>query len=217
MPPSTLTPLVPSVQPLALLSGLQVAEDTPTTWTLEQLYGRSEDANGRPLRIASITHSTDCSVVINANGTVTFTPHAHFNGTTSFSYSIQDTLGNTVATVAAAPSVLAVNDAPSFTVGDGKVTTVISTSNDAGRSVTLQPDGKIVVAGHTWNGNNYDFALVRYNADGSLDTTFGSDGTGKVPTAFGAVDDVGHSVTVQSDGKIVVAGQAWNSSNYDFE
>ncbi len=92
----------------------------------------------------------------------TLPPHAHFNGTASFSYSIQDTLGNTVATVAAEPSVLAVNDAPSFTVGDGKVTTDIGTSNDAGRSVTLQPDGKIVVAGQAANGgSNYDFAKNR--------------------------------------------------------
>ena len=49
------------------------------------------------------------------------------------------------------------------------------------------------------------FALVRYNADGSLDTTFSGDG--KLTTAIGTSDGA-HSVTVQPDGKILVAGDA---------
>ncbi|MFM7738513.1 MAG: VCBS domain-containing protein, partial [Planctomycetota bacterium] len=63
----------------------------------------------------------------------------------------------------------------SFGTG-GKVTTPVGTSNDwgysGGYSVTIQPDGKIVVAGRAYNGSNTDFALVRYNADGSLDARF---------------------------------------------
>jgi uncharacterized delta-60 repeat protein len=50
-------------------------------------------------------------------------------------------------------------------------------------SVIQQADGKLVVAGYSYNGSNDDFALVRYNADGSLDTGF--DGDGKVTTAIG--------------------------------
>jgi uncharacterized delta-60 repeat protein len=42
-------------------------------------------------------------------------------------------------------------------------------SLDHGAAILLQPDSKIVVAGYSWSGNNYDFALVRYNTDGSLD------------------------------------------------
>jgi hypothetical protein len=57
------------------------------------------------------------------------------------------------------------------------------------------------------------FALARYNADGSLDTSF--DGDGKVTTAIGAGDDYGYSVIQQSDGKLVVAGYSWNGSNDD--
>ncbi|MFN9912911.1 MAG: hypothetical protein ACK53L_10015, partial [Pirellulaceae bacterium] len=59
----------------------------------------------------------------------------------------------------------------SFGTG-GKVTTDIGTGAEIGFSVMLQPDGKIVVAGQAWNGSNDDFALVRYNADGSLDARF---------------------------------------------
>src|ERR1044071_4855271 len=58
--------------------------------------------------------------------------------------------------------------------------------------------------GSSSNGRNYDFALVRYTAEGALDTSFGS--TGKVITAIGSGDDYANSVAVQSDGKIVVAG-----------
>ena len=110
----------------------------------------------------------------------------------------------------------AANTAPTFAigVGDGVATTPIGSSNDNARSIALQSDGKILVAGSSWNGTNSDFALVRYNSDGSLDTTFSGDG--KVTTAIGSGDDTGYSVAVQSDGKILVAGYSWNGSNSDF-
>ncbi len=91
--------------------------------------------------------------------------------------------------------------------GDGKLTTAFGTSGDEGYSVALQSDGKIVVAGYSFNNvsGNDDFALVRYNANGTLDTSF--DGDGKLTTDFGGYDSA-QSVAVQSDGKIVVAGDS---------
>ena len=89
---------------------------------------------------------------------------------------------------------------------DGKVTTAIGSGNDYGYAMAVQSDGKIVVAGISNNGNNDDFALARYNTDGSLDTSFGSNG--KVTTAIGSGDDDALAVAVQSDGKIVVAGSS---------
>ena len=103
----------------------------------------------------------------------------------------------------------------SFGGGDGKVITPIGGGDEPGNSVTLQPDGKIVVAGYSFNGTNNDFALVRYNADGTLDTTFGG-GDGNVVTPIGTNQDVGYSVTVQPDGKIVVAGYSRTGANEDF-
>ncbi|MGD9562114.1 MAG: PxKF domain-containing protein [Pyrinomonadaceae bacterium] len=97
---------------------------------------------------------------------------------------------------------------------DGKVTTDILSSTDEARSVAIQPDGKIVVAGYSFNGSNYDFAVVRYIADGSLDTTFDTDG--KVTTAVLSSHDYAQSVAIQPDGRIVVAGRSQNGSNYDF-
>jgi uncharacterized delta-60 repeat protein len=92
--------------------------------------------------------------------------------------------------------------------GDGKVTTPIGASDDIAYSITIQTDGKIVAAGSSYNGQNRDFALVRYNPDGSLDTTF--DGDGKVTTDFGPYDEA-HSVAIQSDGKLVAAGTGSHS------
>ena len=94
----------------------------------------------------------------------------------------------------------------SFGTG-GKVITFIGTGgvSDNPHSVAIQSDGKIVVVGDSWNGSNQDFAVVRYNPNGSLDTTF--NGTGKVLTDFGG-GDIAYTVAIGSDGKIVVGGHA---------
>ncbi len=95
----------------------------------------------------------------------------------------------------------------------GKVTTAIGSGNDSSYSVALQSDGKVVVAGYSSNGSNNDVAVVRYNSNGTLDTTFGTGG--KVTTAIGSNTDFGYSVALQSDGKVIVAGDSWNGSNND--
>jgi uncharacterized delta-60 repeat protein len=90
----------------------------------------------------------------------------------------------------------------------GKVTTTVAKHSSAD-SVAIQSDGKIVVAGNSFiDGNNNDFAVVRYNANGNLDTSFNQ--TGKATADFGA-HDFGHSVAVHSDGRIVVAGYTTKS------
>lgn len=96
----------------------------------------------------------------------------------------------------------------------GKVTTAIGSSQDEGTSAVVQGDGKIIVAGHSLNGGDRDFALVRYNADGSLDTGFGSGG--KVTTAISNSWDFGNSLALQSNSKIVLAGVGVAGETYDF-
>ncbi len=77
-------------------------------------------------------------------------------------------------------------------------------NNDTISSMAIQSNGKIVVAGRT-SSNNGDFALARYNTDGTLDTTFGN-GDGKVTTDFFGNSDYANAIAIQSDGKIVVVG-----------
>lgn len=92
---------------------------------------------------------------------------------------------------------------PSFGIG-GKVFGSAGLSFSLGTSLALQGDGRIVMGGFAYNGVDYDFALARYTANGSLDNTFGSGG--KVITAFSNKDDSVTSVAVQTDGRVVVAG-----------
>jgi uncharacterized delta-60 repeat protein len=94
---------------------------------------------------------------------------------------------------------------------DGKVTTAIP-SNAEGHDVVLQSNGKILVAGKSYTtgatvatSTYYDFAVTRYNSDGSLDSSFNNNGT-IVTTDFGGSDDSANSIAVQSNGKILVAG-----------
>jgi uncharacterized delta-60 repeat protein len=73
--------------------------------------------------------------------------------------------------------------------------------------VALQPDGKILVAGESSFSGNYDFALLRFNSDGTADTTFDSNGI--VTTNFFTGDDYGNAVALQPDGKIIVVGASF--------
>ncbi len=99
----------------------------------------------------------------------------------------------------------------SFGTG-GKVTTAIGTYSLA-RGLALQPDGKLVAVGYTYNGTNYVFAVARYNADGSLDTSFATGGVAR--TALGGFFDIGYKVVLQPDGKIVVVGSSYSSGFVD--
>jgi uncharacterized delta-60 repeat protein len=93
----------------------------------------------------------------------------------------------------------------------GKVSTAIGGQSEAAYAIAVQGDGKIIVAGFTDVGpSNSDFALVRYNADGSKDTTFGTDGV--VITAVGPGADRINAIVLQPDGKIVVGGDTNTAS-----
>src|SRR5260370_10780276 len=91
------------------------------------------------------------------------------------------------------------------------VTGPISTRN-FGDSLAIQPDGKIVLSGYTGaNPNSTDFALVRYNSNGSLDASFGSGGF--VTTDFFGLADFGRTVLVLPDGMLLVVGSAFIAQN----
>src|SRR4029077_6816262 len=97
--------------------------------------------------------------------------------------------------------------APTCGVG-GILQTDVGSGNNFANSIVLQPDGNIVVAGHAnvnFSANTSDVALLRYNPDGSLDTSLGTLNAGKVITDLGGFDNA-FSVALQTDLKIVVSG-----------
>ena len=84
--------------------------------------------------------------------------------------------------------------------------------DDAHYTVARQADGKLVTAGEvcSWivsgQCEDYNSAIVRYNSDGTLDSTFGSGGMVSLDTASAAYKESLRAITVQADGKIVAAG-----------
>jgi uncharacterized delta-60 repeat protein len=82
----------------------------------------------------------------------------------------------------------------------GIVVTSVSNSDDFGNAVTIQPDGKILLTGDSKNS----IVIARYNANGTLDQTFGTDGT--VLSDFGTSESEAYGITIQNDGKIIIAG-----------
>lgn len=97
---------------------------------------------------------------------------------------------------------------------DGKVITPVGMGNEEGYSVQVQSDGKIVLSGYSFGDGGEEFALVRYNVDGSLDSTFGDDGI--VSVLIGTNFSVGTSSAIQADNKILVGGFGRGASNIDF-
>ncbi|MDQ3928800.1 MAG: hypothetical protein M3328_06600, partial [Chloroflexota bacterium] len=89
--------------------------------------------------------------------------------------------------------------------GKGGLVTTDFGGDDSATAVTIQPDGKIVVAGKGVMGDN-DYAIARYNTDGKLDKTFG-DG-GKAVVDFLGGKDWPYGVHVTEEGKILVGGFA---------
>jgi uncharacterized delta-60 repeat protein len=91
---------------------------------------------------------------------------------------------------------------------NGRVTTDFDDVANGINALAVQPNGKLVVAGESRG----DFALARYDTDGSLDTSFSGDGV--VTTDFAGMDDAAYAVALQGDGRIVAAGSAFRRENF---
>ena len=118
---------------------------------------------------------------------------------------IQATAG---ADVAGAPLTVTIYGPPGSldtSFGGGKVVVPVGAGDDYAYAVAVDAAGRLLVAGRAAEGLG-DFALVRLDRDGTLDTTFGTGG--RVTTDFAGGADTAYAVAVQPDGKIVVAGTA---------
>lgn len=98
-------------------------------------------------------------------------------------------------------------------------TTVSSLASNMASGVAIQSDDKIVVTGTVLGADSlsWDFAVVRYNVDGSLDTTFGNGGI--VTTTFSsgsaATNDFANAIAIDGNGRIVVVGDSSGGNSAD--
>jgi uncharacterized delta-60 repeat protein len=104
--------------------------------------------------------------------------------------------------------------------GTGGVVVSLLPSQEEAAAVTIQPDGKIVVGGSQTNDThaNNGLMVVRYNANGSLDASFGVNG---FATAGPGTSSSGHAtpaegLALEPDGRIIVAGASYNGNNDSF-
>lgn len=105
--------------------------------------------------------------------------------------------------------------------GPGTVQVDPSTGGDQTWSIILQPDGKILVGGESFQtaigypgspgdesyGTRGSFTSVRLNSDGSLDSSFSQDGIALVPASLDPEDEAYYVMAVQADGKVLSAQQ----------
>lgn len=175
----------------------------------------------------SVTTDADgnYNFIVDVNGNYTITPS--MTGYTFSPTSIDTTVNNVNITgrnftVASFPS-----GSLDATFGTcGIVTTPVGSSDDyayllGANALGIQSDGKIIAAGVSNNGRNTDFALVRYNSNGSLDETFGTFGTSGIVNTDITISgknysDYAPALGIQSDGKIVLAGTTSTGNNSYF-
>jgi uncharacterized delta-60 repeat protein len=119
------------------------------------------------------------------------------------------------------------NGSPDLSFGTGSQTiSALSQAYESSRAIALETDGKIIIgcdASTSYGGNSpntflasddTDFAIARYNSDGSLDSTFGTNG--KILTHMGSGWSNLYDIVIQPDGKVIAVGSAFNGSNFDF-
>jgi uncharacterized delta-60 repeat protein len=180
---------------------------TDSDGTIANFTIKSLPSGGTLYSNSALTAQVSIDDVITASGnaaTLYFVPEADFAGTPSFTYIATDNDGLVDATPTTAQiTVTAVNDAPTFGVpNSGTITTDLGFSEQS-KYIALQPDGKFLVLGES----NGDLGLVRYNADGTLDTSFGG-GDGIVTQNIGSPYITKDIIVQAADGKIVVVGQS---------
>jgi uncharacterized delta-60 repeat protein len=235
------------------------ANSTANGWEDTILQGplqRAIDADGDAVTYELVGAPSHGAALVQANGTFSYTPAPNFNGSDEFTWRVSDPRGagntyNMVLTVTPVNDAPRLQGAPSTPPGgitgngvilqpDGRFVVVGNSSSDIallrynadglldtgfgaggivttpvgnharGHGLALQPDGKLVVTGHVSGGGSQDIALLRYNADGSLDTGFGG-GDGIVTVPVGYVGGY-YSMVLQPDGKLVVTGQVYDAN-----
>jgi large repetitive protein len=204
--------------PRPLPDGATTAEDTPVTINV---LANDADPDGDTIRVTAATvNPAQGSVTINADGTITFTPAADFNGTAVITYDVTDDTGR-VSTATATITVTPINDAPvaltdTGTVGSRGAITINPLGNDRdpdGPSLTITavdgkpiaPGGSVTIAGGrvTLNPDGTLTFVPNPGYSGSLEFSYEiSDGAGGFAAAM-----IQLSVTAEDDSALSPDGQ----------
>jgi uncharacterized delta-60 repeat protein len=99
---------------------------------------------------------------------------------------------------------------------NGKVATAVGAGNDQNTAAALQSDGKIVLSGTSIFGPGTEISLIRYNTNGTLDTSFGSFGRVATEISPGSIDG-SFGMKIQPNGRIVVAGYTYTLPAADID
>jgi VCBS repeat-containing protein len=173
--------------PAAAADAVTTAEDTPATIAV---LANDSDIDGDPLAVTAVTQGSNGNVVVNGNGTVTYTPAANFHGTDSFTYTVSDGNGGT-ATATVAVTVTSVNDAPvaaddTATTNEDTAVAIAVLLNDSdvdgdALAVTAVSPGANGAVTFTASGVSYTPAVNFHGIDSFTYTV--SDGNGGTATA----------------------------------
>src|SRR5207253_254860 len=137
--------------PTAVNDSATTAEDTSVTINVR---GNDSDVDADTVNVSAVTQGTNGSVVLNADGTVTYTPALNFNGTETFTYTISD--GHLTATATVTVTVTAVNDAPTA------VNDTTTTNEDTAATINVRGNDSDV------DGDSVSVTAVTQGTNGSV-------------------------------------------------
>ncbi|MBF0312019.1 MAG: hypothetical protein HQK52_01315 [Oligoflexia bacterium] len=217
-----------SIRPSVLLSS---GAGNPTyTSPIAVTIDFSEDVSGFVLGDLSVTNGSagNFIAVSSSSYTVEITPAVNKIVSVNVDADVAtDNATNTNTAVAAALTRTYYHYASGALDGNFNTTGIFTDNTSGGsgvndhdrvRAMTIQSDGKILLAGESWNGSDYDMAVWRLTSAGAFDNGFGG-GDGIYThhsAAAGAGNDHAYGIAIASDGSIVVAGSSINGSgNYD--
>ena len=193
-----------TVSTLALLAGIAWAAEG--AGMLDPTFGAGED-DGTPAGVVSTSLGAGDDMaedlVVGEAGTVLVVGNRHNGKSNDIVLVRYTTDGSFDAAFGVGEDDGTPNGVVNISLGDG---------NDFGTAVAEQTDGKVLVAGYHEEGTSTNMVVLRVNADGTLDQSFGTadDGTenGIVNLSLGDGDDIARDIAVQTDGKIVIAGDS---------
>ncbi|WJH41457.1 Ig-like domain-containing protein [Aliirhizobium terrae] len=214
--------------PVAGNDAFTTAEDTPTTISV---LGNDSDPDGDALTITAVNGTaitsgatvsvTGGAVTLNANGTLTFTPTANYNGSPSFTYTISDGNGGT-ATATVNGTVTPINDAPvagndTFTTAEDTAVNINVRANDSdvdGDTLTItQINGTAIVSGATVSVTG---GTVTLNANGTLTFTPAANYNGSPSFTYTVSDGNGGTATATVNGTVTPVNDAPVATNDTF-